>query len=121
MSANVDLVRSIYADWERGDFSRTDWADPEMEFMFADGPEPGCRRGIPGMVEATRTFLGAWKEVRIEAQDYRELDGERVLVLEHRTGRGKASGIEFSDAHGGGHLFQFSRGRVVRVCRLLGA
>jgi hypothetical protein len=38
---------------------------------------------------------GAHEEYRVEASDFRELDGERILVLIHLGWRGKTSGPEF--------------------------
>src|ERR1700737_2556564 len=94
MSENLDLVRSIYATWERGDYSSVAWADPEIEFVFADGPEPGTWRGGVGMLAGFRGWLKAWEDYRVVADEFRELDGERVFVLTHNSGRGKASGLE---------------------------
>jgi hypothetical protein len=36
-SANLDLVRSVYAAWARGDYRSAEWAAPEIECVFADG------------------------------------------------------------------------------------
>jgi ketosteroid isomerase-like protein len=116
MSANLDLARAIYAAWERGDFSSADWAHPEIEYAHADGPEPGSRMGLAGMAEAWRSVLNAWEGWSVVADEYRELDSERVLVLNHYYGRGKSSGLEVGGMHArGASLFHFRDGQVVRL------
>src|SRR5271166_5171907 len=94
MSENLELVRSIYAEWERGDFSSAEWADPEIKLVFADGPQPDGWTGRAGMAQAARGWLSTWEDVRQEAEEYRDLDGERVLVLDRFNARGKSSGFE---------------------------
>jgi ketosteroid isomerase-like protein len=115
MSANLDLVRSIYAAWGRGDFSATEWLHPEIEFVMVGGPSPGTWMGLAGMAAGTREFLSAWEGLRAEAEKYRELDGERVLVLIHHRGRGKTSGVELGRMQTrNAALFQVHDGKVTR-------
>jgi ketosteroid isomerase-like protein len=120
MSENLDLVRSISAAWERGDWSTAEWAHPEIEYVFADGPAPGIWTGLSGMARAWRTFLNAWEDLRYEAEGYRELDSERVLALHRFSGRGRASGLELGQMRAkGAGLFQVREGKVTRVVTYL--
>jgi hypothetical protein len=64
MSENLDLVRSIYATWERGDFSPVEGAHPEIEYSFADGPDPGSWRGLAAMGRARRERASVWQGFR---------------------------------------------------------
>jgi ketosteroid isomerase-like protein len=115
-SANVDLVRSIYADWERGDFGSVEWADANIELVVADGPDPGSWRGLGGMAQGARDLFRAWEGVMSETEGYRSLEGERVLVLDRRHGRGKTSGLELGRVRtGGATLWQLHDGRVTKL------
>jgi len=113
MSENLDLVRSIYAAIGRGDYGSSEWADPKIEYVVADGPEPGNLTGRDGLVQAMRNLFSAFEDVRAEAEEYRELDAERVLVLTRVSGRGKTSGVQIGDR--AAELFEFHDGKVTRI------
>ena len=115
-SANLDFVRSICAPWERGHFRAVEWAHPEIEYVEVGGPAPGRWTGVTGMEKAHRDFLSAWDEFRLEAEDYRELDPERVIVLFRRSGRGKTSGVALGELRSAGaSLFHVRDGKVIRL------
>jgi ketosteroid isomerase-like protein len=117
-SANLDVVRSIYPDWERGDFSSADWADPDIEFVLADWPDAGTWSGVPGMAEGMHQLLSAWEDFYVVADESRELDDERVFVLVQAGGRGKTSGLELQAAYAtrrGAHEFHIRDSKVTRL------
>jgi ketosteroid isomerase-like protein len=117
-SPNLDLVRSIFAAWERGDYSSTEWAHPEIEFVIADGLEPGTWTGLAGLAEWSRDFLSAWEDARVEADELREVNDEHVLVLVRYSGRGKRSGLDLGQVQPKGTwLFRIRDGKVTRLLR----
>jgi ketosteroid isomerase-like protein len=115
-SANLELVRSIFAAHERGDYSSVEWADPEIEYVVADGPSPASWVGRTQLVEAFRDWLSAWDDWCVQVEEYRELDDERIFILIRRSGHGKTSGLELEQLQTeGANLFHVRGGKVTRI------
>lgn len=108
-------LRDLYAEWDRGDFSRTNLFDDEIEFVYSsDFPDPQTFRGIPGMLEGWRRWLAEWDEVTVTATDtfIRTEDGE-VIVPTRIRGRGKTSGAPLDEP--AANTWRFRDGKAVRL------
>ncbi len=117
MSENLDLVRSIVEDWERGDIlTSAEWAHPDIECVMVDGPAPSRRTGLAGVAEITHEFVSAYQDFSVFAQEYREIDERHVLVLIQFGGRAKTSGLELRQIAGrNASLLHIEYGTVRRL------
>jgi hypothetical protein len=88
----LSIVRAIFADWERGDLGSLRWADPEIDSVFAGGPEPGTHGGRAAMRALFGRWLNSLADFRLLADRVIEVDHERVLALTHVGGQGETSG-----------------------------
>lgn len=75
-------------------------------------PDGKVFHGHDGAAEATRTWLGAWEDWRLEVEEIIDL-GDRVLVLARESGRGKGSGIEIEHPHAA--IVTVRNGKVVHT------
>ena len=105
MSQENYLVRSIYEAWGRGDFGSADWAHPDIEYTYADGINAGTRVGLRGMGESFRDWIGVFSDWTVEADEYIELDEDRVLVLFISTAHPKRSGPDTERLRSSGQAF----------------
>ena len=115
---NIAALRPIYAAWEGGDFSSAAWAHPDIEVSVADGFEADSNTGRAGLTEWWHGWLRTWAEYRVEVEEYRALDDERVLVLMLHCGRGKASGLDVEGTgakSAGANLLHLRDGKVSRL------
>jgi ketosteroid isomerase-like protein len=66
------------------------------------------------MAERYGDWLRAWKDFRAEPEEYIVVDGERILVLVHNSGRGRTSGLEL-EQRSVANFFEIRDGRVTRL------
>jgi ketosteroid isomerase-like protein len=112
---NVELVRSISAAHERGDYGSAEWAHPDIEYVIVGGLTAGSWKGRAAMAKAAGELFSTWDEHRTVVEEVRPLDGERVLMLGYTTGRGKVSGVELDAAQRQvAALYQIRDGKVIR-------
>ncbi len=112
---NVEIVRRLYASWERGDLHTADFFDVEVEHSRIGSELPGINGDWQGIEEfgvALADYVDALADLHIEAERVIDLGGDRVLVLSRQTARGKTSGLPFDREFG--DLFKLRGGKVLR-------
>jgi ketosteroid isomerase-like protein len=86
----VALVRRTFEAFNRGDFEAVARAaHPDIEFIRIGGQSPV--RGVAALREWMEP--DAFEDQRFEPLDFR-VNGNKVLVRQHFTGRGAGSGME---------------------------
>ncbi len=115
---NVEVVRTMYESWERGDFSAgaVD-LDPHVTFVVRPSfPESGVYHGPEGVRDYMRRFLAMWERYTIEAEHLQAV-GDTVLARIHQHGKGNASGVG-TDVRSY-MLFTFRGRKIVRIENVL--
>jgi len=107
---NVELLRKLQDDWNRGERDFADEYHPDVEFVPLRAATEGAYQGLSG--------IEAWIADTSEVFDKFEMNfeftdlGERVLACGTIHVRARGSGVE-TDIETGG-LFEFRDGRIVR-------
>ena len=110
-----EQLERLYAEWGRGDMSRADIFDPEIQsanYGVVAETQVAEFSGLQALRRGMADWLGAFRmPLALDAEEIRE-SGDRFLVLVRWRGEGKESGVPI-DAEGA-HLWEFRGGSAVR-------
>jgi ketosteroid isomerase-like protein len=99
-SENVELAKSLFAAFADRDLDAAAGVlHPQVEIHpgVVGGPEGTVYRGLNGNRRFWAEIDAAWSEFRIEPQEFRDFDGQ-VLVLGRVFARAQGSGISLDQA-----------------------
>lgn len=109
---DVELLREVYEEWGRGDFSRAIFAEGITSHAQGFVDMDGGQDGLEQVLAAQREWLRQWERpFAVEADEFFEA-GELVVVLIRWRGRGKGSGADVEAE--GAHVWELRDGKAVR-------
>jgi ketosteroid isomerase-like protein len=110
----LEKLQALYEEWARGDMSRSEIFDPDVESAsFGMWPEGDTSsRGLEELSSLMTGWLRTWRDpLTITAEDFIQ-SGDRILALVRWKGIGRGSGVEVEAV--GAHLWTFRDGLAVR-------
>ena len=108
---NLDLVRSLYAAFARGEFPASLVAADAVYVNPAEAVEPGVREGISAFQSAVEKVFEAWETWHMEPEQLTAV-GDQVAVVVRYRARGRTSGVELDGRESA--LLTLRDGKVVR-------
>ncbi len=92
---NVEILRRLYAEWERGNFRATEGLDPNIRMVWADSMPVGEAEsiGLDRVAEAMKRWLEPFGRLVLKAERIIEA-GDQVVVISDWRGSGKRSDVE---------------------------
>jgi ketosteroid isomerase-like protein len=113
---NVETVRRIYADWERGSIGAgVELFDPEIRFetFMPDSNDRIAAEGPDGIESFMREFLTNWRDYRLIGDEFEAIADDIVFVTGRQAATGRSSGIEVETELCS--AWRFRDGRVVQL------
>ena len=110
---SIESLRRAYDEWARGDFSRRELFDPNIEGVWAaELPDAHVDQGVEAFFASCREWLSTWEGFRLEAEAFLPAE-DKVVVLVVLRGKGKGSGAEVATP--AAHVWTMRRGKATRV------
>jgi ketosteroid isomerase-like protein len=110
----TDSIERGFDSWNRRDLQvALRGLHPEVEWRI---PNPGLDiegtyRGPEGVRAFWELFWDAWEHISLEAEQFIEVDEERLLVFVRFRGKGKGSGAEIERSVA--HVYEFRDGKII--------
>jgi ketosteroid isomerase-like protein len=113
---NVEVVRSIYSEWERGNMT-PGLGHFDQQIMFEsfmpDSTERVVVQGLDAIAGFMQEFLAQWRDYRMVGEEFREVGNDTVFVRGRQAGTGRQSGAAVESP--AFSTWTFRDGKVVRL------